>query len=190
MPRYNRKNIDRKTNKPSLAKTEGIFNDPDLNRADQTRRDDDVIRTAQQTVYDIDYAIKWYIESEIQPQITANQNLVNVPVIFSNGEKWDNVRRLGYLRDEKGKLQSPLIMIKRNSLQERDNTRTLDVNRPQSGNRIIYQSKYNNRNRYEDELFPLPTNPPSNSNKIYVVDVPKYVNVEYELMMWCDLLLK
>ena len=186
MPRYNRKNIDRKTNKPDTKRTEGIFNDPELNRADQTRRDDDVIRTAQRTVYDIDYAIKWYIENEIQPQITANENLVDVPVIFSNGEKWDNVRRLGYIRDEKGMLQSPLIMIKRNSLQERDNTRTLDANRPQAGNRLIYQSKYNKRNRYEDELFPIPTNPPSNSKQIYVVDVPKYVNVEYELMLWCD----
>ena len=129
MPRYNRKNIDRKTNKPSPIRTEGLTPDQELNRAMQTRRDDDVIKGAQRTVYDIDYAIKWYIENEIQPQITANKNLTQVPVIFSNGEKWDNVRRLGYLRDEKGMLQSPLIMLKRNSMQERDNNRTLDVNR-------------------------------------------------------------
>ena len=186
MPRYNRKNIDRKTNKPNPKKTEGLNNDPILNRADEVRRDDDVIRTVKRTVYDIDYAIKWYIENEIQPQITANKNLIDVPVIFSNGEKWDNVRRLGYLRDEKGKLQSPLIMLKRNSMQERDNTRTLDVNRPQPGNQIVYRAKYNNRNRYEDELFPIPTNEPQQSKKIYVVDIPKYVNIEYEMMLWCD----
>lgn len=186
MPRYNRKNIDRKTNKPNPKKTEGLNNDPILNRAEQVRRDDDVIRTVKRTVYDIDYAIKWYIENEIQPQITSNKNLIDVPVIFSNGEKWDNVRRLGYLRDEKGMLQSPLIMLKRNSMQERDNTRTLDVNRPQPGNQIVYRSKYNNRNRYEDELFPIPTNEPQQSKKIYVVDIPKYVNIEYEMMLWCD----
>ena len=186
MPRYNRKNIDRKTNKPNPKRTEGLGDDPILNRAEQTRRDDDVIRTVKRTVYDIDYAIKWYIDNEIQPQITDNKNLMKVPVIFSNGEKWDNVRRLGYLRDEKGKLQSPLIMLKRNSLQERDNYRTLDVNRPQSGNQIVYKAKYNNRNRYEDELFPLPTNEPQHSQKIYVIDIPKYVNIEYEMMLWCD----
>ena len=77
-------------------------------------------------------------------------------------------------------------MLKRNSIQERDNTRTLDVNRPQSGNHIIYQSKYNKRNRYEDELFPIPTNQPDESKKIYVVDIPKYVNIEYEMLLWCD----
>jgi len=186
MPRQNRQNIDRKTNKPNPKRTEGLFDDPILNRAEQVRRDDDVIRTVKQTVYDIDYAIKWYIENEIQPQITANKNLVDVPVIFSNGEKWDNVRRLGYIRDEKGMLQSPLIMLKRNSMQERDNVRTLDANRPQAGNHLIYQSKYNSRNRYEDELFPIPTNNPVESKKIYVVDVPKYVNIEYDMMLWCD----
>lgn len=186
MPRYNRKNIDRKTNKPSPKRTEGIFDDPILNRAEQTRRDDDVIRSAQRTVYDIDYAIKWYIENEIEPQITANKNLINIPVIFSNGEKWDNVRRLGYIRDEKGMLQSPLIMIKRSSMQERDNKKGLDVNRTLSDNRIIYKTKYNKRNRYEDELFPIPTNIPTNSDKVYVIDIPKYVTVEYEMMIWCD----
>ena len=186
MPRYNRKNIDRKTNKPSPKRTEGIFDDPILNRAEQTRRDDDVIRSAQRTVYDIDYAIKWYIENEIEPQITANKNLINIPVIFSNGEKWDNVRRLGYIRDEKGMLQSPLIMIKRSSMQERDNKKGLDVNRTLSDNRIIYKTKYNKRNRYEDELFPIPTNIQTNSDKVYVIDIPKYVTVEYEMMIWCD----
>jgi hypothetical protein len=186
MPRYNKNNIDRKTNKPNPKRTEGLGDDLILNRADQTRRDDDVIRTAKRTVYDIDYAIKWYIDNEIKPQVTDNENLINVPVIFSNGEKWDNVRRLGYLRDEKGKLQSPLIMLKRNSLQERDNYKTLDVNRNPAGNQLIYKSKYNSRNRYEDKLFPLPTNEPQDSEKIYVIDIPKYVNIEYDMMLWCD----
>jgi glutaredoxin len=156
MPRLNRQNIDRKTNKPSPAKTEGLTGDQLLNRAIQTRRDDDVIRTPKRTVYDIDYAIKWFIDNEIQPQIKFQQELIKVPVIFANGEKWDNVQRLGYLRDEKGMLQSPLIMLKRNSVQERDAFKTLDVNRPQAGNHIVYKSKYNERNRYEDELFPIP----------------------------------
>jgi len=186
MPKYNKQNIDRKTNKPALKQTEGLTPDLVLNRAMQTRRDDDVIRTAKRTAYDIDYAIKWYIDNEIQPQVTANETVIDVPVIFSNGEKWDNVRRLGYLRDEKGMLQSPLIMLKRNSIVERDNYRTLDVNRPQSGNQIVYRQKYNDRNRYEDELFPIPTNQPVDSEKIYIVDIPKYVTIEYDMMVWCD----
>ena len=187
MPRINRRDIDRKTNKPSPFRTESPLPDEILNRSEQMRRDDDIIRTSQRTVYDIDYAIKWFIENEIRPQIAADNQIIAVPVIFSNGEKWDNVRRLGYLRDEKGMLQSPLIMLKRNSVAEKDTQRTLDVNRGYPGNYFVHKSKYNSRNKYEDELIPIPiTNTPANSEKIYVVDIPKYVTIEYDMMLWCD----
>jgi glutaredoxin len=186
MPRLNRQNIDRKTNKPDPVRTEGLTDDLLLNRANQIRRDDDVIRTTQRTIYDIDYAIKWYIDNEIQPQIVTNEQIISVPVIFANGEKWDNARRLGYIRDEKGMLQSPVIMLKRNSVVERDNVRTLDVNRPQAENVRVYRTKYNERNRYSDDLFPIPTNQPQQSEKVYVVDIPKYVTVEYDMLLWCD----
>ena len=186
MTRLNRQNIDRKTNKPDPKQTEGVTPDLILNRALQTRRDDDVVKTKQRTLYDVDFAIKWYIDNEIQPQINTNGTLLTVPVIFANGEKWDNVRRLGYLRDEKGMLQSPMIMLKRNSVAERDEQRTLDVNRPQSSNYIVHKTKYNTRNRYEDELFPIPKNEPKLSEKIYIIDIPKYVTVEYDMMIWCD----
>ena len=186
MPRLNRQNIDRKTNKPSLPIVESMNGDRLLDRSNQIRRDDDVIRTKKRTLYDIDYAIKWFIENEIQPQLNDTDTLINVPVIFSNGEKWDNVRRLGYLRDEKGMLQSPLIMLKRNSVAERDSYKTLDVNWPQSGNQIVYKQKYNAKNRYEDDLFPIPNNIRQQSEQIYVVDIPKYVTIEYDMMIWCD----
>ena len=75
-------------------------------------------------------------------------------------------------------------MLKRNSAAERD--MHLDVNRPHTDNQLIYREKYNERNRYEDELFPIPLNKKANSKKIYVVDIPKYVDVEYDMMIWCD----
>jgi len=187
MPKENKNNIDRKTNKPNPKNAEGgLYNDPMFNRADQVRRDDDVIRSPKRTIYDIDYSIKWYIDNEIQPQIMSDQTLIPVPVIFANGEKADNVRRLGYLRDEKGKLQSPLIMLKRNSVQERDSYKTLDVNRQFPGNQIIYRQRYSKRNQYEADPFPTPSRQPANSQEIYVIDIPKYVTLEYELMLWCD----
>ena len=61
MPRLNRQDIDRKTNKPSPSRTEGMLDDSILNRSEQLRRDDDIIRTPKRTTYDIDHAIKWFI---------------------------------------------------------------------------------------------------------------------------------
>lgn len=185
----NRQNIDRRTNKPNLQYTESNI-EPDrvLNRSEQVRRDDDVIRTPKRTIYDIDYAIKTYIEQEIQPTIIDNETIVPVPVIFAHGEKWDNVRRLGYMRDEKGMLQSPAIMIKRNSFVERDAYKTLDVNRPHGSNYIVAKNKYNSRNRYEDTLFPYPIGALNQEESLpaYVINIPKYITVDYELMLWTD----
>ena len=190
MPRYNRENIDRKTNKPNPSKTETSSEDLKLNRATQIRRDDDVIRTPRRTLYDIDFAMKWFIENEIQPQVTHNKELITVPVIFANGEKWDSVRRLGYLRDEKGMLQSPLVVLKRTMMTERDQLKKLDTNRPVSidgiGNQMYYRAKYNKRNRYEDELFPIPVNNPGESKELYAINIPEYVDIEYDLMLWAD----
>ena len=62
MPRYNRQNIDRKTNKPNPRSTETPRDDQILNRSTEIRRDDDVIRTPRRTLYDIDYAMKWFID--------------------------------------------------------------------------------------------------------------------------------
>ncbi len=186
MAKFNRENIDRKTNKPNIPAPFGTGTDPILNRAEQTRRDDDVIRTPKRTPYDIDYAIKWYIENEIQPRIRENDRILDVPVIFANGEKWDNVRRLGFLRDEKGKLQSPLIVLKRNSIVERDNNRGLDVNRSVYGNHIIYRGPFNPRNVHEKDPFPIPPYNQASSETIYVLDIPKYVTIEYEILIWTD----
>lgn len=186
MPRYRRQNIDRTTNKPELNKTISPRPDSILNRAEQVRRDDDVIRTPRRTVYDIDYAIKWFIENEIQPQVEHNGELVKVPVIFANGEKWDNVRRLGYLRDEKGMLQSPIIVLKRNTLQERDTLKKLDINNPIAGNQIVYKQKYNKRNRYIDDLVPIPKNEPISSKELYAVNIPEYVDIDYDMLVWTD----
>jgi hypothetical protein len=181
MPIFNKQNIDQKTNKPTTIGSPNVT----LNRALQTRRDDDVIRSPKRTLYDIDYAIKWFIENDIRPQITADQTLLNIPVIYANGEKWDNVQRLGYLRDEKGMLQSPVIMLKRNSVIERDNIKTLDVNYNPNENVLTYRSKYNERNRYND---PMPNigNQGAAQDKIYVINIPKYVTIEYDMMIWCD----
>jgi len=120
--------------------------------------------------------------------VIDNGTQISVPVIFAHGEKWDNVRRLGYMRDEKGMLQSPAIMIKRSSFSERDNYKTLDVNINPDQNLIVHGNQYNPKNRYEDTLFPMPIGELNNAEslQVYVVNIPKYITVEYELMIWTD----
>lgn len=186
MPRQRRDNIDRKSNKPDPKSTETPRPDLKLNRATEIRRDDDVIRTPKRTLYDIDYAMKWFIDQEIQPQITHNGETIPVQCIFANGEKWDNVRRLGYMRDEKGKLQSPVIVLKRNSVSEREQLSKLDVNRKQISQARTYKQRYNKRNRYSDSLLPAAIQNGIGSEELYIVNIPRYVTIAYDLMIWTD----
>jgi len=182
--RKNTQNIDRKTNKPNPKRTEGITPDVKLVRGNEIRRDDDVIRTPTRSIYDIDYAIMNFLKNEVVLQITHDKEIIPVPVIYANGETWDNVRRLGFLRDEKGKLQSPLLIIKRNSFTERDTKKGLDVNRNMIDNFIIGKRSYNTRNRYNQNPFPFTET--GKSNEHFLITIPKYISVSYDLMLWTD----
>jgi hypothetical protein len=77
-------------------------------------------------------------------------------------------------------------MIKRNSLQERDQLKKLDINRPAAGNQIVYKNKFNKRNNYTEDLFPIPTNEPIDSQELYAINIPEYVDIEYDLLLWAD----
>lgn len=178
----NRKNIDRITNKPHLNTA---YQDVH-NRSQHVRRDDDVIRTPKKTLYDIDYGVKWFIENEIQLQTNHGDELLKVPVIFANSEKWENVRKLGFVRDEKGKLQAPLVLLKRNNVQERENEKKLDINKDLVDTQILEMTRHNLRNRFETPLDQLIGKSNSMSNELFLMNVPRYVNVTYELLMWTD----
>ena len=46
---------------------------------------------------------------------------------------------------------------------------------------MIHRNPYNARNRYEDRLFPFPLAQLAPSLPVYVVDIPKYITVEYDI---------
>lgn len=132
-------------------------------------------------LYDIDYAIKWHIENVINPTVVEDNSILNVPVLFAAGEKWAAVQKHGYLRDNQGKLLTPLIMIKRNSVTKRDDMQDIKVLESEDA-RITFERKYTKQNRYG--RFNLTGRAPE--KELYSVDVPKYVQIEYELLCWTN----
>ena len=72
-------------------------------------------------------------------------------------------------------------MIKRNSVTKRDDIQDLKVLETAEA-RITFERKYTALNRYD--RFSL-TNKPV-KKEYYSVDVPKYVQVEYELLVWTN----
>ncbi len=91
--------------KIKLNKTYSSFNnDKRINRANEVRRDNDTIKTPTCTIYDVDYAVMSYIREVIHPQVEQDGQLVDVPIVYANGEKWAQVQKRGYMRDVKGKM--------------------------------------------------------------------------------------
>ena len=76
----------------------------------QIRRDEDTHNNFSITLYDVDFAIKRYIENIIKPYITENGRTVPVPVQYGSPEKWTSMQKLAALRDGKSKSNFPLIV--------------------------------------------------------------------------------
>lgn len=166
-----------------LKKTQNTFNDDLLiERVSQIRRDDDNVRTPEITLYDVDYAITWYIENVIKPHVVDDGQLIKVPVIFASAEKWASVQRDGHLRDKKGKVMLPLIMIRRTDMSPRDQMAKNEVMSAVE-NQIVFRRKWNKFNRYDN--FSVMTNR-TPAHEYYQLGIPDYVDVNYEVSIWCD----
>tara|TARA_R100000664_G_C2744339_1_gene132341 strand:- start:72 stop:440 length:369 start_codon:yes stop_codon:yes gene_type:complete len=107
--------------KKELNKTYSSFSNNQIaNRADQIRRDNDIIKTPKCTVEDVDWAVMSYIRDIIKPTVIENGQTIDIPVMYANGEKWAQVQAKGFMRDRKGKIMTPVISIRRTAITERD----------------------------------------------------------------------
>ena len=170
--------------KKQLNKTITTFsNDPLVNRANQIRRDDDTIKTPKCTIEDVDWAIMSYLRDIVKPQITENGAIIDVPIMYANGEKWAQVQAKGYMRDRKGKIMTPVISIRRTTITERDMLKKLDVNQNPSGNAQVLQNKFTTINRYDRFSVTRGVQP---TKEFYVTSIPEFVDVAYELLLWTE----
>ena len=128
------------------------------------------------SLIDVDGAIADYMVNHIIPDLTENGNNVKVPMIYGNAERWEGARKQGYLRDVRGRIQIPLVMFKRNSI-ERDDSHPIlkDVYK------MPAYKKYSTTNRYDRFSMMNGAKP---TYQAYEVSVPSYVTVTYEVMIW------
>lgn len=125
---------------------------------------------------DIDTTMADYMSNTIIPSLEENGNSLKVPLIYGNAERWKGARKDGYLRDSRGKIQIPLIMFKRNSI-ERDSS----IQFFKEGAAMPSYQKYSSKNRYEKFSLQVGAKPVF---EIYNIRVPSYVTVTYEVMIW------
>ena len=153
-----------------------LFNpNPTINRALQTSFKGDTVKPFSIGIQDIDEAIFYYFENVIQPSVIQNGARLPVPIIYGSPEKWKSFQKDGYYRDQNGKIQAPLIMFKRNSIEKnRQIANKLDANNPQ--NFGVFNKRYTQRNAY-DNFKVLNNRIPH--QEYYAVVMPDYITVTY-----------
>jgi hypothetical protein len=146
----------------------------ETNRAKQLSIDKEYIKGVK--LIDVDTTIADYIAESILPDLDDSGNKLKVPLIYGNAERWEGARKNGYLRDKRGRIQIPLVMFKRNSV-ERDESYMHFRDQMY----MTAYKKYSEKNRYERFSLDAATKP---SYELYSVQIPSYVTVTYEVMIW------
>ena len=131
------------------------------------------------SLVDIDTAIIKYMDEVIQPFVVQDDLKVSVPILYANPERWKNTRKDGVLRDTRGKLQIPLIMIKRDSI--RKNILNNPINKYLE--RDFHPTTWNPLNKYD--RFAI-QNGIKESKRYVAVMYPDFYDVDYSCMIWTE----
>ena len=167
---------------PGIANPETDFILGRINRGQQTSRKDDTVQDISIGLQDHDEAIMYYFDNVIKPSVIINNNRTNVPIIYGAPERWKSVQKDGYYRDKEGKLQVPLIMFKRDSIEKRrDLGNKLDGNNPQLYQ--TFQSRYTKTNQYDNFSILQGRTP---IKEFHTVVVPDFVTLTYSCTIWTD----
>ena len=153
-----------------------------INKGDQTSRKNDTIKDVSIGLQDHDEAIMYYFKEVIKPSIVTNGDRINVPIIYGAPERWKSVQQDGYYRDKEGKLQVPLIMFKRDSVEKRrDLGNKVDGNNPQLYH--TFQSRYTKANQYDNFSILQGRTP---IKEFHTIVVPDFVTLQYSCTLWTD----
>lgn len=153
------------------------------NRHLEIRRDNDTFEGTTITLQDIDEAVNYYLSEDLGLAVKSNGKMVKVPVLYGSPERWKAVQADGYYRDKNGRIQTPLIMFKRTSIEKRRELgNKLDGNKPNLY--VVEQNRYSANNAYD--AFNIVNNIRQPKREIYQVPVPDYLFVNYEAIIWTD----
>lgn len=182
-----------KYRKPPISRTQDSFidntnlkanpiHDIGSNRHREVRRDKDKVRSFGITLYDIDYAIKNFIDKKIQLKVEDNGEFITVPTIYANAEKWASIQKDGFLKDKKGKTIVPLITFRRSGVTVKNELRRNKVANQYHVSYAIKQ-KYNTLNPYDkfSNLYSA-----NKSHEYFLTPIPDYVDVTYDFIIWCE----
>lgn len=145
-------------------------------RADDTQNDAPQIKI---TLYTIDNAIIQYLSTRIKPIVTQNGLQTTIPIIYGSPERWKSAQRDGVLRDSIGKIQLPMLMLRRTSMKK------TKINSPVNKyyDRTFYTG-WNRRTPYD--RFSIVNNITPSREYFNTTATPDYYEMTYRCMIWTE----
>lgn len=130
------------------------------------------------SLLDVDTIIANYMEQHLIPEVESNGNKIKIPLVYGNAERWKSAQKDGYLKDKLGKIQLPIIMFKRNSIEQNESMKFL------KDHRVTYPTvkKYSQKHAYD--RFSLLNPDFKRRFEAYDVRMPNYVTLTYEVVFW------
>jgi hypothetical protein len=152
------------------------------NRAASVQPGLDYTKNYAITLKDIDSSIINYVKNVLRPKVSEANEMVNVPVMYGNEERWAAVRKRGVIRDKNDSLILPLIMLKRTSIGKNElSTQGFEHDIQQKFARVTRNSKWSKDNRY-DRFSVLTGTKPVTEN--IITGMPNFSDVTYEFVLW------
>lgn len=124
-----------------------------------------------------------FLKEKVKPIIVVNNEIIPVPVLYVNSEKWVSIQKNGYIKDEKGKSLAPVIAVRRTNIDDKVISKLNGIR--SYGNEISYYKQHSSLNRYDNFAI---LNNQQPVKEIYSVPIPEWWRVEYELSIWTELI--
>ncbi len=144
-----------------------------------TKSDSDNQTPITVTLHNIDDTLLTYLNDRIRPLVSQDGKPVKVPIIYGNPERWKSVQKDGVFRDTKGKIQLPLIMIKRSSMKKNTKLNS-PINKYLEREFETGWNKYNPYDRFAAVNGIKPV-----KQRIATI-TPDYFDLVYECIVWTE----
>ena len=173
-----------------------VTNESTINRAEQTSiRSDkgnakvvikksggrDVGKGYAVKLKDIDLAIMGHIRNVMKPVVRESNEIIKVPVLWGNEERWKSLRKRGVIRDQNNKLILPIMVVKRTSV-AMDPTKPVSFDNDVKGKfiKVVRANRYSKNNRY-DRFSVLTGQQPVQES--IITGQPDFVTCNYNIVM-------
>jgi hypothetical protein len=141
----------------------------------------DFTKNFEVDVKDLDEAIINHVNNTMNIQVNDNGEMVKVPIIYGNAERWANFRSKGSIRDKNGSLVLPLLMLKRTNIEFNDTLPSYKHDLTGENIQVARSSQWSKKNYYDRFSIDQGLKP---VQERIVTGVPQFVNVNYDFVGW------